>query len=346
MISFRSQKEYAEFHIPGTNQPLRKYRISFRQDPLTGDRSVITDGLIKKSTLFFGSTDYELIKEMARSSRSGCFFCPEKVESVTPKYPQDFIPSGRLKGERAILFPNLFPLARIHAVVTIPEAHYLLPGDFKKDLLEDIMKVSGVFIKKTTEEYDDLGFISLNLNHLPPAGASLFHPHFQIYGCTEIPSDPGRILDSVAQHHVNSNFDYWAELIKKENKLQERWIGSTGSWNWIAAFAPSGSNEIFGVHSDAVSPSELSDKDYTDLADGMSKVLKYFHGEGYSSFNFTMYGDLRKSSPANRTVAKIITRQNFHSNYRTDDYFLQKFMGIELTVVPPEYLANELRKFF
>ena len=47
-----------------------------------------------------------------------------------------------------------------------------------------------------------------------------------------------------------------------------------------------------------------------------------------------------------RALLKIITRQNLYSNYRNDDYFLQKLLQSELIITPPEELAEALNKSF
>ena len=43
---------------------------------------------------------------------------------------------------------------------------------------------------------------------------------------------------------------------------------------------------------------------------------------------------------------RVITRQNVYPNYRCDDYFLQKLLGEELILTPPEELAENLRRIW
>jgi len=43
---------------------------------------------------------------------------------------------------------------------------------------------------------------------------------------------------------------------------------------------------------------------------------------------------------------RLITRQNLYENYRTDDYFLQRQLGAELIITPPEQVAQAIKKFF
>jgi len=346
MIIFLSRQEVAEFHHPGEPDQLSKHVIDFRTDPLTGSMSVVTGDLLHKKELFFGNTDHGLIRDLADVSRKGCFFCPEKVTIVTPVYPADFIPDGRLRGKEAILFPNLFPLAKIHAVVTNPETHYLTLAEFSQDWFTDIFTVSSDFISRTNAHYPELDFISINMNHLPPAGASLFHPHVQIFGSEDLPAGAAEIRNACDVHQQVTGKMYWDDLVESEMSTGDRWIGNAGSWNWLTAFAPQGANEIVGVHTSAATLFDVSTEDYTTLSTGISKLLKYFHSHDYSSFNISIAGGVQGDSGSSRVVAKIITRQNFTEHYRTDDYFLQKFMGIELMVVTPEVLARTIREVF
>jgi galactose-1-phosphate uridylyltransferase len=100
---------------------------------------------------------------------------------------------------------------------------------------------------------------------------------------------------------------------------------------------------VEGVHSLA----ELTEEDVANLAKGISAVLSGYENEGYGSFNFTLYfPPLKEKTPWFCPCLRIITRQNFYENYRTDDYFLQRQLGAELILTPPERLAEKLRSFF
>jgi UDPglucose--hexose-1-phosphate uridylyltransferase len=346
MITFNSRQEIAEFHLPGEPDQLSKHVIDFRIDPLTGTMSVLTGDLLHKKELFFGRTDHDLIRDLADRSREGCFFCPEKVTSVTPLYPSDFLPKGRLMGKQAILFPNLFPLAKIHAVVTNPTTHFLPLDHLNREWFSDIFSVSSEFISRTKTFYPELDFISINMNHLPPAGASLFHPHVQIFGSEDLPSGAEEMLTACEIHQQITGKAYWDELVESEMSAGDRWIGNTGEWNWLTAFAPQGANEIIGVHTTAESLFDVANEDFATLSEGIANILRSFHASDYSSFNFSVSGGTRGNTGSSRVIVKVITRQNFTEHYRTDDYFLQRFMGIELMVVTPEVLARTIRDEF
>ena len=346
MIKFETQKETAQFNQPGKDGQLTKHSISFRKDPLTGRMSVLSEDLVRKAEMFFGSTDRPLIRQLSESSRIGCFFCPELVATMTPKYPKNFIPEGRLHLGRGILFPNLFPLAKIHAVITIPEDHYLELQEINSVRLPEIFGLSGQFFQRIQKIYPEIEFVSINANHMLPAGASLFHPHFQVFGSETSPGGIGFALDAAKTFMKRNRVNYWDELIRCESNSGSRWIGQLGPWIWITAFSPQGTNETWAVHQKTSNPFELQNDDYYALSAGIERVLNYFHTTGYSSFNFHLSGGLKSDHKHARCVARLITRQNLCPNYRTDDYYLQKFLGMELIVVTPENLAAALREKF
>ncbi|MCX6363893.1 MAG: hypothetical protein NTW58_06945, partial [Actinobacteria bacterium] len=136
-IRFERSVETAAFFSPLAGMEYAEQTIEVRRDPLTGMTAVASSELATKEETFYGKTDWAYADELARTSREGCFFCPEKVMATTPRYPEDVVAGGRLQRGRALVFPNLFPLAALHAVITYPDLHFLRPSQFTPDLLEE-----------------------------------------------------------------------------------------------------------------------------------------------------------------------------------------------------------------
>ncbi len=345
-IQFGENSEISDIRLPDNPEEIKSQTIVWRTDPLTGRRSVMGEGLVEKAAMFFGDTDRDLLDRLVLTSRKNCIFCSGTVEKVTPEYPREFISEGRLEGENTILFPNLFPLSRIHAVITWPTHHFLHPGQFTPSLLADAFTLAGGFINRVREFYEDVKCISVNSNHLLPAGASLWHPHIQVLGSGTMPSEIARIHQCAQEYYEKTGNCYWSDLMEIEKLKGHRWIGSSGAWNWLTSFSPMGSNEILGIHSSATSPFELDGSDWAFLGGDLSKILQFYHEQDYSSFNYSITGGTSGNDPFQRCIIRVISRQNFRENYRTDDYFLQKLLGAELIVVPPETLAAHLRNRF
>ena len=168
LITFERSDEKATFFSPLAGMEFADQTIEVRRDPLTGMTAIGSSELATKEEMFYGKTDWAHAEDLASSSREGCFFCPEKVLETTPRYPDEMVPGGRLERGRALVFPNLFPLAALHAVVTYPETHFLRPSQFTPDLLEEGLGAAVEFIGRAERAHAGLEHLELCCNHMLP----------------------------------------------------------------------------------------------------------------------------------------------------------------------------------
>jgi UDPglucose--hexose-1-phosphate uridylyltransferase len=343
-IRFERTVEKAVFHSPLAGMDLAEQIIEVRRDPLTGMTAVASSELRTKEETFYGKTDWDYADALTASAREGCFFCPEKVLQFTPRYPDDVLPGGRLERGRALVFPNLFPLAGLHAVVTYPEKHSLRPSEFTPDLLEEGISAAVEFMGRAEAAYAGLEHLELCCNHMLPAGASLAHPHFQVFGGPAAPWLLQSVWDRAEAFAAEHGMSYWRDLVDEETTRGERFISSEAGCTWLAAFAPAGGREIVAVVPGVRRVSELGDEQVAVLSAGLSGVLALYERDGLSAFNFTLGGGPLSGDPAAHAVTlRVVARSAFKPDYRTDDYFLQKQLGGELIFIPPEDLAATLR---
>jgi len=339
-IRFEKLLETSEILSPLKGYETDAHEIEIRMDPLTGRKSLIGLRLAEKYETLVGKTDDSLIEKMASESTSKCFFCPERVMSSTPKFSKTILPEGRLIRGDAVLFPNLYPLSKFHAIIVPTKQHFLRPEEFSERILLDMFLVARDFISRIQTQ--SVLFASINSNYMPPAGASAIHPHFQLI-ITTYPSNRSRLIDNSLEAYMHKHHsNYWDDLIDAEKANGERYIGATGSIEWLTPFSPSGANEVLGIL--PLTPyTQLSDSELTSLALGVSKILGYYGEQQYSSFNFSL--DLGNVVPDNtkaRAILRIVTRQNFSSGYRAAEHFFQHMLETEVIVVPPEVLAGKL----
>ena len=344
LITFERSVETATFFSPLLGMALTHQTIEVRRDPLTGMTAVASSELATKEEMFYGTTDWQHAEAQAAASREGCFFCPEKVLEVTPRYPEHVLPGGRLERGRALVFPNLFPLAALHAVVTYPEKHFLRPTDFEPGLLAEGLGAALEFTRHAEAAYSDLEHLELCCNHMLPAGASMVHPHFQVFGGPGAPWLLALQWERAASFRARHGVSYWQALVDEESACGERAMGGRAGWTWLAAYAPSGGREVMAVLPGRARLTGLDDDQVTELARGLSKVLAWYEREGLSAFNFSVLGGPLSGPPeAHAVVLRVIARSAFKPDYRTDDYFLQKQLGGELIFVSPEQIAATLR---
>ena len=351
-IRFERSVETAAFFSPLAGMEYAEQTIEVRRDPLTGMTAVSSSELATKEETFYGKTDWAYADELARKTREGCFFCPEKVLATTPRYPEDVVPGGRLQRGRALVFPNLFPLAALHAVITYPELHFLRPSQFTPDLLEEGLGAAVDFAARAERAYEGLEHLELCCNHMLPAGASLVHPRFQMFGGPAVPWLLRLMWERAATFQAEHGLPYWRALVDEETERGERFIAAKAGCTWLAPFAPTGGREVIAVLPGFGRIAELGDEQVAALAAGLSKVLAWYEREGLSAFNFTLgggplpEGPLAAGAAGHAVTLRVIARSAFKHEYRTDDYFLQKQLGGELIFITPEEIAATLRHGF
>lgn len=343
-IRFEKHVQKSTFHNPMRGNELDIQEITIRRDPLTGAQSAFNPSLEDKVAVFFGPSDQALIERLAQESQGRCFLCGDAWKLATPTYPKELVPEGRIQVGEAVLFPNLFPVAQVHAVIRVGDKHYIRLADFEPGMILEAFQVSSAFVKALSKDEPDVRHIAINGNYLHPAGASIPHPHFQLVGADL----PFTYMESVWVHSRRYRQEqgscYWSDLVDVEKELGERYIGETGPVCWIASFSPQGTNEILGILPERRDFLEMNEEDLEGLARGLSCVLKGYDSMGISTFNFAVYsGPLGKQDDSLRCTLRIISRQNVYENYRTDDYFLQKLLRNELILTPPEILATTMR---
>ncbi|MBP8644822.1 MAG: hypothetical protein KBH99_01710 [Syntrophobacteraceae bacterium] len=346
-IRFHKHFQKSSFLNPLMGGKLDTQKLEIRRDPLTGRQSVFNPSLEDKAAFFFGASDRVLMERLARESESTCFLCEDRWKRTTPTYPDKTVPGGRVVVGESVLFPNLFPISQVHAVLRVGSRHYLPLEDFSPRLIEEAFRAAREFVEHLFRSEETVSFLTLNGNHLAPAGASIFHPHFQVLG-SDVPfTHVEELLALGTEYRRKHGTGYWADLVEKEFELGARFIAGTGSVHWITSFSPQGTNEVLGILAGKRDFLEMERQDFSDLAQGLSAVLRGYASLGISTFNFTLYsGPLGAGEDVFPCFLRIISRQNFYENYRTDDYFLQKLLRNELILVTPEKLASIMRKSF
>ncbi|MBU3950038.1 MAG: hypothetical protein KJ826_17690 [Proteobacteria bacterium] len=346
-IRFVKHIQKSVIHNPMMDNEIDTQELEIRKDPLTGAQSVFNPRLEDKVAMFYGKSDPVLIEKMAKESESKCFLCGDTWKEVTPSYPADIVPKGRIQIGEAVLFPNIFPVAQVHAVIRVGKKHYVPLSDFDPKAVADAFMTTFELTELLLKAEAGFNYMTINGNYLGPGGASIAHPHFQMVGGDLPFTYLEKILDYSWRYLKENKTCYWTDLLEQEKIIGKRYIGATGSADWITSFSPSGTNEIIGVLPERYRFSEMDTSDINALASGLVNVLSGYAGMGISTFNFALYsGPLKERDSAFRCFIRIISRQNVYENYRTDDYFLQKLLDNELILTPPEILAEKMQQHF
>jgi galactose-1-phosphate uridylyltransferase len=313
---------------------------------LTGQTSIIRKGRLDYAK-FYGETDYKLILEISEKSRDKCFFCPEKVDKNTPKFPSDIIPEGRIHVGEAWVFPNLFAQFEFSAITVLSQKHFLKLDEFSPQILHDAFKASMIYIEKIFKTKPTTKYAVFALNYLFPAGASLVHPHMQILA-GDIPFYINAELLQNSQRYYNENsVNYWKKLVEAERNIGQRYLGKIGGTHWLVPFSPTRRNEVHAIIENKSNFLEFNDDDLKWFAKGLSKVLKYYHDQRLSSFNFILYsGPLGERLDYFWAGLKVISRQNVQSCYLNDAWYGPYLLLDGYLLESPEELAEMLRPYF
>lgn len=344
-IRFEAHEDTLELLNPLTGFRPETQRVQLRIDPLLGHAAVHNPALRDKAKMLLGDIDREFLRRVAAESVERCVFCPGKKDTA-PKYPAALLPAGRLHLGEARLFPNLFPLAKHHAVAVVSDAHFLELREFTPGRIADALLLMQQFMAAVAQHDPDSCYATLSANYLFPAGASLVHPHFQLLMGPRPHAHHAALLAAWHAYRAAQGSTYCADLSATEHRLDERHIARNGNWHWLAAWAPLGSNELQAMHASAADFTLLPEKEVRALADGLSRALRCYEALGYLSFNFTLYSQRVDNASGARLFLRLITRQNPAPGYRCDDYFLQKLLQTEVLLLPPEDLARHARSQF
>jgi len=115
----------------------------------------------------------------------------------------------------------------------------------------------------------------------------------------------------------------------------------------LTPFAPLGLNDVEGIVCSKSSFDSLSEAELNGLADGISRVLKYYHDIDVRSFNAAIY-----SAPIGRSTdhfslsARIVSRYGYKPNFVSDVWALQYLLGEQEVFEAPEETSLKLREYF
>ncbi len=202
-------------------------------------------------------------------------------------------------------------------------------------------------MKTVHRKNPQIRFGSVNWNHLPPAGASIIHPHLQIQLDREPVQTIKELLEMSEAYQKERGSSYWKDLVEVEKNVGERVIAEDSSLTWLANFAPWGNNEILGVFKDVSSISQLSPHNIKDLSRGISNIIKGYRSMGIESFNIGI-----NSGPFNKDLnyyalnIKLISRPQLQPFYTSDRGFMEILHREIIVESSPERLTQKIKPFF
>ena len=340
-VVFRREPRVARLHDPRRGFALSDVESEIRFDPLTGDSSRICHFSLPAAP----PPDLSALVE---ARRPGCPFCPGKVDTVTPRFPDDLVPGGRFRRGEAVVFPNLFPYDEISAVVVPGPTHLVEAADLPAPLVASGLAAARDFLGAVLPRLGASSFGLATWNHMPPAGGTQIHPHMQVVGTTEPGNAIRRELAAESAWLTERGRPFALDLLAAE-EAAGRVVGRTGGWTWHVPFAPLGVlGDCRATFPGKATLLELDDADVEAFADGLRRAMRGFASAGLWSFNLTFVPDRAgERSGRHALSARVLPRLYIDPALHVPDAnYLHLLLGERFSMAWPEETAERLRRAF
>lgn len=332
-ITQRSETRIRDFN-DGFNE--KTVPIEVRTDRFTGRVSRILPFRLKVPE---PSHPLDLIAEAKKS----CPFCPERIETRTPMFPDEIIAGGRLRHGKSVVIPNAFPYCSFCGVAIFAPDHYIPMDRLTTDVLADPLEASLKWFDALYAYDPAITDYSINWNYMPTAGGSLFHPHFQVVAYPEPTTFQQHLISESAAFQKRNHTSFWASLLDFEKKAKERYMFSEGKVEFLASFSPGGIfGEVLVLFRELKSIDDVENSAWASFLKGLVRTLSCFHRLNLDNLNMTLLLS-RTGEPGMWVQARIMPRVIIPPWGTSDVNYFEKGHDEKVVVFPPEHLAMEIR---
>lgn len=205
-----------------------------RQNIVTGEWVVIAPARSQRPDDYAKAIRREIV-----SNKSTCVFCPKGSEHkrrftqydnkhtwvIANKYPA-FVCDAKQCSTRSFYTESSFYRAKDavgeHDVIVIYDHDSTLPN-FSLATWQDLFETIELCMLEHSRNHV-VEHIMPIYNHKPEAGASISHPHAQIFSSPVIPNSINKELDGSKRYFENNGFCVFCDLVKHEKKSSTRVI--------------------------------------------------------------------------------------------------------------------------
>ncbi|MEW6486327.1 MAG: hypothetical protein AB1578_00230 [Thermodesulfobacteriota bacterium] len=339
-LQFIARRKETVLLDPKDGSP-RKIPSEIRIDPLTGRTARICHFM----KLQWQKPDFD---KLVAGTESWCPFCPERVLAVTPSFPPEVLPEGRLQADDMVLFPNLAPYDAVSAVATLGSRHFTPMTELGAERIARAFGLALAFFRGLhARRHPESVYHLINWNHMPPAGSSLIHSHLQVFASSDAPNLMRAELEAAAAYRARAGSNYWDDLVRAEQADGRRYLGGIGRTQWLVSFAPMGvAGDVVAVVEGARATLDLTEQDLADLGTGLARVMKAYDALGIYSFNANLFTGAPGDEHAR--VHLVFSPRTFFNQAlgATDVGALRNLYNETLCMAFPEEIADLLRPGF
>jgi galactose-1-phosphate uridylyltransferase len=246
---------------------------------------------------------------------------------------------------RSVLFPNLFPYAQYSAVSLFDDRHFVEIGTASRSTYVDSFINCAAYLARIRDTDPAAVYMGIAQNHLPSAGGSLLHPHLQVHADRMAPNHHRFLAKRSWQYWRGTGHRILSDLLQHEQKDGTRMIGQTGAWKWLAAFAPEGFYEVWGILPGRTSLLALDHTAWTDLAQGVLNTQRFYRSVCRNGYNLGLIAVERDDSALELRVVMMV-RSNYAAWVRNDHTSFETMLGDMATFHPPEETARMAKSFW
>jgi len=327
-----------------------------RQDSITGNWVVIATDRAKRPENFTQADKEET------ATNTDCPFCygnervtpPEvmayrapytkpdtpgwKVRIIPNKFPA-FIPEGASKIDRNGVYVQMNATGAHEVIIDSPDHNKHLALLSNKEIVSIVTAFRDRYIELKKDK--NIKYILFIVNHGKKAGASLEHPHAQLFASPIVPINITNELKGAAKHFKETNQCIFCNIIQEERKTRIRVIMDT---KHFLAFCPFASRSPFETwiipkkhtsHFENMSPPEIN-----NLASIMRVTLaKLYDGLNNPDYNFYVHTSPCHSPelPYYHWHIEILPKLTIQAGYEMGS-------GIMINIARPEEAAAFLKK--
>jgi len=326
---------------PSDNLARKTIPNEIRRDPLTGKTSRICH---------FRELEWKKpdLDKLVAGTESWCPFCPDKVFKVTPCFPAEIIPDGRMTLDDKVLFPNIAPYDRLSAVATLGERHYIPMTEIEPRRIADGFRLAIKYFRHLEDiKHPESVYHLISWNYMPASGSSIIHPHLQVFASSFAPNFLREKLEAAGDYMDKHGTNYWDDLVAAEKENADRFLGEIGRTKWLTVFAPLGAvGDVAAVVPDIRSTLELTDQDLDDLAMGLAKLMAAYDRMGIYNFNMSFFSGSSQDAHA-RFHLLFSPRIYFNPSIGTPDVAaLGRMFGESVCMGFPEEINKLLKVEF
>lgn len=286
--------------------------------------------------------------KLTAGTEAVCPFCPGRVETMTPAFPADIVPEGRLTSGDMVLFPNLAPYDRLSTVLVLGARHFVPMNEMEPARLAQGFRLAMDFFRRVHAlGHPESVYHLINWNYMPVSGSTIIHPHLQVFASSSAPNLLRQELSAAKDYAETNGANYWDDLVRAEEAAGDRFLGRIGRTSWLSAYAPMGvAGDVMAVVEGVRTTLELTDDDLADLALGLTKAMQYYDSLNIYNFNLGLFTGAEGDDSAGVHVV-FSPRAFFNQALGTPDVPAPRFLYNETVCFRlPEETAQGLRTVF